>query len=747
MQTLLRISLLCLFAAGGITVAIALAVSKPPPAKAPLPTTPVHAAAPAAALPVPVVAPYRDPVANQISALDETIDRAREASTEQSHSLLRAITNLAHQIGQSHVQAEEQPAQPPQPAPAPAVVPAVPEQRTLENREAIQGAPADQLIRSEGDDRLTFNIQNTDIRVVLEQLSEQGGLNILASKSVQGTVTASLKDVTVETALAAILKTTGFIARRDGEIIYVGTPADLAQMDQTADRVLTRVYRPNYVKAADLQALFTPLLTPEVGKLNVSTPAEVDIPADQVKTGGNSYAGTDVVVVRDYEAVLAELDQLFEQIDVKPRQVAIEAMILSVSLSDEYQFGVNFAALRDQANVALVSGSPLATLGAIDPTDGGLKFGFLDSSLALFINALETVGDTNVIASPRLTCLNKQRAEIQIGEELGYVSTTITETSATQSISFLDTGTLLRIRPFIGNDGLIRLEVHPELSTGNVVLDQGLTIPNKSVTQVTTNVLCPDGCTFMIGGLIREDLQTNTSQIPLLGNLPWIGPAFRQKTENVDRVEIIVLITPRIVSEPMICHEGTKYGNDYTQRQNVYFDKMSPIAKRNYANHYLRLARAAYHAGDYQTALRQVNQSIHHDPLSRDAITLRNEIVAAGGYEQESIHEYLNRGLSPVRRWPDYSKQGYPWKEFEGFGPPEVTATDDLGQTGPTTSLERPRTPVRQREAIDPPGLPRVIDPPAAPLPPPPVQETSAPAARIEAKPAATGGLRMQLRR
>jgi uncharacterized membrane-anchored protein len=252
----------------------------------------------------------------------------------------------------------------------------------------------------------------------------------------------------------------------------------------------------------------------------------------------------------------------------------------------------------------------------------------------------------------------------------------------------------------------------------------------------------------MIGGLIREDLQTNVSQIPLLGNLPWIGPAFRQKTENVDRVEIIVLITPRIVSEPMICHEGAKYGNEYTQRQNVYFDKMSPIAKRNYANHYLRLARAAYHAGDYATALRQVNQAIHHDPLNRDAITLRNEIVAAGGYEQESIHEYLNRGLHPARRGgPDYSKQGYPWKEFEGFGPQEITATDDLGQTGPTTSIERPRPPVRQREAIEPPALPPVIEPPTAPLPPPPAQETGAAAKRIEAQPAATGGLRMQLRR
>lgn len=688
MQTLLRISLLCLFSAGGVGVAIALALGKPAPkpvAKLP------PAAPPAAPMPaphLPAERPAHDRVAYQIAHIDESIDKAREAQNEQSQGLLQAIGNLARQIGQAHVQA-----QPEEAAPLP---PPDPPKPTPETREAVPIPPADRIAAGERDDQVSINVQNTDIRAVLELLSEQGGLNILASKNVSGNVTASLKDVNIDTALAAILKSTGFVARRERDIIYVGLPADMAAMDQTVDRILSRVYRPNYVKAADLQALFTPFLTPEIGKITVSSPSEVDIPGDQVKTGGNNFATTDVVVVRDYEAVLAELDQLFEQVDVKPRQVAIEAMILSVKLSDEYKFGVNFEALRNEANVRLISGSPLASLANITTNDGGLKFGFLDSSLALFIDALETIGDTNVIASPRVTCLNKQRAEIQIGEELGYVSTTVTETSSTQSINFLDTGTLLRIRPFIGNDGLIRLEVHPELSTGNVVLDQGLTIPNKAVTQVTTNVLCPDGCTVLIGGLIREDLLTNTRQIPLLGNLPWIGPAFRQKTENVDRTEVIVLITPRIVSEPMMCEEGMKYGNHYTQRQNVYFDKMSPIGKRNYGNHYLRLARAAYNAGDYDTAMRQVNLAIHFDPLNRSSIVLRNEIVAAGGFEQESIHEYLHYGLRPVGRTkPDYSRQGYPWKEFEGFGGEhEITATDDLGQIGPTQTIERPVPPI-----------------------------------------------------
>ena len=675
MHSLLRISLLALFAALGIAVAIAVALQEPPPKAATIAKAKVldAAAAPQALQPpVPlVIAPYRDPVAGEVSGMTQAVEGFREV-----------VGDLVGKLNQI----EENAAQSVQPV-AEAIPPAKP---TPAQREPLATAAADSVRRNVTGDKLSIDVQNSDIRAVLDQLAKEGGFNVIASKSVTGTVTVSLTDVDIETALGAVLKSTGFVARHENGIVYVGTPQDLVQMDQIQDAVISRVYRPNYVKAADFQALITPMLTPEIGKITVSTASEVDIPADQTKTGGNSFSGTDVVIVRDYEARLREIDQIFAEVDVKPKQVAIEAMILSVKLSDQQKCGVDFEALKNQANVRLISNTPLGGLDAMTPS-GGLKFGFLDGSLSLFIDCLETVGDTNVIASPRLTVLNKQRAEIQIGEELGYVSTTVTENSATQSVNFLETGTLLRIRPFVGNDGMIRLEVHPELSTGSVSVEQGLTLPNKAVTQVTTNVLCPDACTVIIGGLIREDLQSDRTQIPYLGNLPWLGPLFRHRDDQVDRIETIVLITPRVVSEPMMCEEGCKYGNSFTQRQNVYFDKMSPIGKRNLGNHYLRLARAAHNAGDYQAALKQVNMAIHFDPLSRDAIALRNDVLAAGGYEDESINQYLHQGIGGIgRHKPDYSKQGYPWKEFEGFHGPhegEPMAIDDPGQPGPTRNI------------------------------------------------------------
>jgi len=94
-------------------------------------------------------------------------------------------------------------------------------------------------------------------------------------------------------------------------------------------------------------------------------------------------------------------------------------------------------------------------------TDGGLHFGFLDATVGLFLDCLEKIGDTNVIASPRLMCLNKQRAEIQIGEELGYVSTTVTGKLLNANHQFPVGGHAARMRPYIGNDGLIRLRFIP----------------------------------------------------------------------------------------------------------------------------------------------------------------------------------------------------------------------------------------------------------------------------------------------
>ena len=695
----LRITILGIGAAAGLGIAVAVGMSsKPkefpkarvvPPSARPAAASALKetSAQPAAASPrseSPTSSPEFVPISEhpaavgayrlftqQLQNLQESFDHFRDHQDRRQRHVSNALSELQDQVESNSAD--------------------LPLEEPAANGQAQTGAenlpPA---VTRHDDGMLEFSLEDTNILDALKLLSQEADLDILVSKNVSGTVTASFRGVDVNAALAAILKSAGLVARNEGGIIYIGTAADLDAMDQSQDRLQSRIYRPNYISAADLLALVTPMLS-TTGKVTVSAAAKVDIASDQTQTGGNDFAGPDVVVVRDYEAILRQVDELFVQVDVNPRQVSIEAMIINVKLDDEYTMGVNWETLLNRDNIRLVVGNPLADLASLPTAEGGLKFGFLDASLSVFIEALEKIGDTNVIASPRVLCLNKQRAEIQIGEQLGYVNTTVTQTFSTQSVSFLDVGTLLRIRPFIGTDGRIRMEVHPELSTGTVTVDAGLTLPNKSVTQVTTNVMCEDGRTIVIGGLIREDLKTNTSQVPYFGNLPWVGPLFRTKTEDTERSEIIVLITPRIVGEPALGEEGAKYEHQFVTRHSVVFDKMSPIARRNYALRYQRLARAAFAAGDYDTALRQIDWSIQFDSMNREAIMLREEIVAAGGF-QESIPEYLNQARSPWNRThQDYSQQGYPWRpEQLPHEPTFFEPIDDPGVPGPMSTLSRP---------------------------------------------------------
>lgn len=474
-------------------------------------------------------------------------------------------------------------------------------------------------------DQLVLQFRETDLRDALHALARQMNLNVLMSNNVQGTVTASLNGLSPDDAFSAVVAAHGLATHRQGNVVYVGSPADIQIMLQNKDVVTTRIYRPNYVTAEEIKALVEPILTPQAGKVTLSTAAEVGIAPDPTKAGGNAYAGVDIVLVRDYETVLRQIDRIVQEVDVRPAQVAIEAMIVSVNLDDKDQFGVSFELLRNKGQIRLGWGLPPTDLDKIS-FDGGLKVAYLDASVSSFITALESIGDTNVIASPRLLVLNKHRAEILIGKELGYVSTTITETSASQTVDFLKVGAQLIIRPFISNDGLIRMEVHPELSTGSVQITNNFTVPNKDTTQVTTNIMVPDGVTVIIGGLMREDLQTTSSQLPFLGNLPLVGAAFRNKTETTTKQEIIVLITPHIMGDYQLASEGQRSARENVNRQQTYAESMSPLGKRSAARHYLQRAREASAAGRPLLALRFARLAVQFDPTNLEAIALRDSL-------------------------------------------------------------------------------------------------------------------------
>jgi type II secretory pathway component GspD/PulD (secretin) len=323
-----------------------------------------------------------------------------------------------------------------------------------------------------GSPPITLHADDLDVRKTLEILSRQAGLNILVSPGVGGRVTIDLRDTTIDEALKALARLCDLMVQREKDVIYVLTPEELRQGD--GEEFPVRVYHLNYVKSSDLEKMIQPLLSPR-GAMTCSPDSEVGIKTSADKAGGDAMAGGETVIVQDCEQVLKTVDRIVAQIDVQPVQVVIEAVILQVTLTKSMELGINASLLdgviggTNQALGVVGNGSlinpatgftpaqVLSTSGALASgfagNTSGLKFGSVGGNTTAFIQALETLADTKVLASPRLLVLNKQRAEIQLGDRLGYQTVTQDLTSTVQQVQFMDVGTLLRLRPFVRRTG------------------------------------------------------------------------------------------------------------------------------------------------------------------------------------------------------------------------------------------------------------------------------------------------------
>jgi type II secretory pathway component GspD/PulD (secretin) len=316
---------------------------------------------------------------------------------------------------------------------------------------------------------------------------------------------------------------------------------------QGMESVGIRIYRTSNITAAELKLLVAPLLTEKTGVVSVSVRNEAGIAANGVPAGGNKPSSNEVLVVRDYESVLAQIDKLVAEVDVRPVQISIEAIILGVKLREQDNSGVNFQSLSQNPNIRFDLGTSAAS-----PMKGsmgnGLKFGFLEGNLDAFFEALEHIGQTDVIAdviaNTKLTALSKSRLRTQLGQQRGCVNPMGTEATMGKSIQILDIGARLRLQPYVFSDGLIHMEIEP--ASDGASAPAGAVASNQAITQVIT---LRDGCTAVIGGVINQHPDNSRSQLPLMGNLPLAGSVYRQTNATPGPEEVLALITPRIVRE------------------------------------------------------------------------------------------------------------------------------------------------------------------------------------------------------
>jgi type IV pilus assembly protein PilQ len=552
----------------------------------------------------------------------------------------------------------------------------------------IPGAEPEVVVNERG--TVEMHVSELPLSTVLQLLSIESRRNIIASPAVSGTVTASLYDVSFEDALDAVLASNGAGYHSAGRFIFVHTNEELAQMALAANPPITRVFRLSYVSATDVEAYLTPLLG-EDGSITVSPAPEIGIGSDAEVGGGNSTASQDFIVVTARPANMERITDVLRQIDVKPKQVLIEATILRATLNDTNELGIDFS-LVGGVDLEMLGASSLGladlTLGDL-PQDrfeqfnarastdfsdnlspGGLSIGIIKDNVAVFIHALESVTDTTVLANPKVLALNKQRGQVIVGRRDGYLTTTVTETQAIQTVEFLETGTQLIFRPFIGDDGFVRVELHPEDSVG-VVNAQGL--PNEQTTEVTTNVLVRDGHTILIGGLFREVVNTGRAQIPLLGSIPGIGTLFGSDVDSTTREEVIILMTVHVVKDHQRYAEMSDKQRENLERmrvglrQGLMWHGRERLAQRHYQK-----ALKHFADGDKDKALWNVNLALHNSPRFLPAIELKERIVNQRDWHEDGapVRGFLQRLLAEERG-----------TAFAPYGRPLVPPPDDRARS------------------------------------------------------------------
>ncbi len=523
-------------------------------------------------------------------------------------------------------------------------------------------------------DRFSLQIEDTPITEVLEMLGQLAGKNVLTSAEVKGLISTNLQEVTVEEALDALLKVQDFAYERDEKFIYVMTQAEADAKRQAARKVVSKIYRPNYVSAKELQTLVTPLLTQNIGVVAVTTAPEVGLSPDSTQAGGDSLSQQDALLVQDYEDIVSQVDQIVEELDVPPAQVVIEALILQVDLNDDMSMGVNFALLGDNnKNFSLVGngqtlngsvGFPqnqnvIQGVGSFVANTAGLKYGFIQGDVAAFVNALETITDVNTVASPTIRALNKQKAQLIIGQQLAYETTTTNGNTTQTNVNFLDVGTKLYVRPFIASDGYVRMEVNPELSQGSI---DDRDLPNTTTAQVTTNVMIKDGATIVIGGLIRESVTESTNGVPLLSSLPGVGGIFQNKSDTVTRTELMVLLTPRIVSQSEAATDGEIARYEQLDRARDFKHSATPAMRMQMSRTHFEWAQRAFESGDYVRASYHIKQAARLSPNNLEVLRLkklidssvppRSWLPGSGSGSSTTSHSMPPAPSGPTRRGP-----------------------------------------------------------------------------------------------
>jgi general secretion pathway protein D len=258
------------------------------------------------------------------------------------------------------------------------------------------------------------------------------------------------------------------------------------------------------------------------------------------------------------------VQRVLENLDIMANQVLIEATIAEVALRDDLQFGLRWY-FQNQRNTAQFTDAISGALGAVFP---GFSYALRATNVQVTLNALNDITKVNVVSSPSLMVVDNRVATLQIGDQVpittqSAVSVLTPGAPVVNSIQYRDTGVILQIRPKINESGRVLLEIEQEVSSVQRTTSSNLDSPTIQQRRVKTTVVVNDGESIALGGLIQDAKTQANKQVPVLGDLPLIGGAFRSRDDGVSKTELVIFITPRVVRD---LNEAQAVTEEYRQR-------------------------------------------------------------------------------------------------------------------------------------------------------------------------------------
>jgi type IV pilus assembly protein PilQ len=422
-------------------------------------------------------------------------------------------------------------------------------------------------------EKLSLNFQNIETRSLLQVIADFTNFNIVTSDSVTGAVTLRLKDVPWDQALDIILQARGLGMHKTGNVLLIAPKDELAAKDkldlesrnaiQSLEQVRTQDFKLNYAKAEDIAK----------GLLGTGAPGATKILS--VRGSVISETRTNQLFVTDIPSKLEQVQSLIAKLDIPVRQVLIEARIVEASDtfgkslgvrlggrpftlngSQNTQFGATYITPNIPAGTAAQLGTNFGTTaGDFVNLPGVGQNGFpaatfavslFNSSLTRLLNleisAMEADGKGKIVSSPRIVTADQVKALIEQGTELPYQQAT---SSGATSIAFRKANLKLEVTPQITPEGNIILNVDVNKDSVGRATANGFAIDTK---HIQTQVLVENGGTVVIGGIFEQNEREDETKVPLLGDLPGVGNLFKTRTRTANKSELLVFISPKMIS-------------------------------------------------------------------------------------------------------------------------------------------------------------------------------------------------------